>query len=38
MCHYAVTWRSSKRNRLFMTGSTSLYSIYVETRGANIGG
>ena len=27
-----------KRNRLFMTGSTSLYSIYVETRGANIGG
>jgi hypothetical protein len=27
-----------KCNRLFMTGSTSLYAVYVETRGANIGG
>jgi gluconolactonase len=23
----------AKRNRLFMTGSTSLYAVYVETRG-----
>ena len=28
----------SKRNRLFMTGSTSLYAVYVETRGSPIGG
>jgi gluconolactonase len=26
----------TKRNRLFMTGSQSLYAIYVETRGAHI--
>lgn len=26
----------SKRNRLFMTGSQSLYSVFVETRGAHI--
>ncbi len=26
----------SKRNRLFMTGSQSLYSLYVETQGAHI--
>lgn len=26
----------TKRNRLFMTGSQSLYSVYVETRGAHI--
>ena len=25
-----------KKNRLFMTGSTSLYAVYVETRGAHI--
>jgi gluconolactonase len=25
-----------KRNRLFMTGSTSLYAVYVETQGAHI--
>ena len=30
--------RRHKRNRLFMTGSQSLYAVYVETRGANIGG
>ena len=33
-----VCFGGSKRNRLFMTGSTSLYAVYVETRGANIGG
>jgi len=33
-----LAFGGSKRNRLFMTGSTSLYAIYVETRGANIGG
>ncbi len=26
----------SKRNRLFMAGSTSLYAVYVETQGAHI--
>jgi len=26
----------SKRNRLFMTASQSLYSVYVETQGAHI--
>lgn len=26
----------AKRNRLFMTGSTSLYAVYVETTGAHI--
>jgi gluconolactonase len=25
-----------KRNRLFMAGSQSLYSVYVETQGAHI--
>jgi gluconolactonase len=33
-----IAFGGSKRNRLFMTGSTSLYAIYVETRGASIGG
>lgn len=33
-----IAFGGSKRNRLFMTGSTSAYSIFVETRGANIGG
>ena len=33
-----IAFGGSKRNRLFMTGSTSLYSVYVETRGANVGG
>lgn len=33
-----LAFGGSKRNRLFMTGSTSLYAVYVETRGANIGG
>ena len=33
-----LAWGGAKRNRLFMTGSTSLYAVYVETRGANIGG
>ena len=28
--------RRPKRNRLFMTGSTSLYAVYVETKGAHI--
>jgi gluconolactonase len=31
-----VCFGGSKRNRLFMTGSTSLYSVYVETRGGTI--
>ncbi|MDE0770195.1 MAG: SMP-30/gluconolactonase/LRE family protein [Opitutaceae bacterium] len=31
-----VCFGGTKRNRLFMTGSTSLYSIYVETKGAHI--
>ena len=26
----------TKRNRLFMTGSTSLYAVYVETKGAHV--
>jgi len=30
--------RRQQADRLFMTGSTSLYAVYVETRGANIGG
>jgi sugar lactone lactonase YvrE len=30
------TFGGSKRNRLFMTGSQSLYAVYVETRGAHI--
>ena len=33
-----IAWGGSKRNRLFMTGSTSLYAVYVETRGGTIGG
>jgi gluconolactonase len=31
-----VCFGGSKRNRLFMTGSSSLYAVYVETRGAHI--
>jgi hypothetical protein len=26
----------SGKNRLFMTGSTSLYAVYVNTRGAQV--
>lgn len=29
-----VCFGGTKRNRLFMTGSTSLYAVYVETQGA----
>ena len=31
-----VCFGGQKRNRLFMTGSQSLYALYVETRGAHI--
>ena len=31
-----VCFGGTKRNRLFMTASTSLYAVYVETRGAHI--
>lgn len=31
-----VCFGGSKRNRLFMTGSQSLYALYVETQGAHI--
>ncbi|MDB5337957.1 MAG: gnl 4 [Planctomycetaceae bacterium] len=31
-----VCFGGTKRNRLFMTGSSSLYAVYVETRGAHI--
>ena len=31
-----VCFGGSKRNRLFMTASTSLYAVYVETKGAHI--
>jgi gluconolactonase len=31
-----VCFGGSKRNRLFMTGSTSLYSVFVETKGGTI--
>ncbi|MEX2121304.1 MAG: SMP-30/gluconolactonase/LRE family protein [Pirellulales bacterium] len=31
-----VCFGGKKRNRLFMTGSQSLYAVYVETRGAHI--
>jgi gluconolactonase len=31
-----VCFGGTKRNRLFMTASQSLYSVYVETRGAHI--
>mgnify|MGYP000641453567 CR=1 FL=1 len=30
-----LTFGGSKRNRLFMCGSQSLYSVYVETQGAH---
>jgi gluconolactonase len=33
-----IAWGGKSRNRLFMTGSTSLYAVYVETRGGPIGG
>jgi gluconolactonase len=28
-----ISFGGSKRNRLFMAGSTSLYAVFVETRG-----
>lgn len=31
-----VCFGGTKRNRLFMTGSTSLYAVYVSTKGAHI--
>jgi gluconolactonase len=31
-----VCFGGTKRNRLFMTGSTSLYAVYTETKGAHI--
>ena len=31
-----ITFGGPKRNRLFMTGSQSLYTVYVETQGAHI--
>jgi len=31
-----VCFGGSKRNRLFMTGSQSLYAVFVETRGAHL--
>lgn len=31
-----VCFGGAKRNRLFMTGSSSLYAVYVETKGAHI--
>ena len=31
-----VCFGGTKRNRLFMTGSTSLYAVYTETTGAHI--
>ncbi len=31
-----VCFGGAKRNRLFMTASTSVYAVYVETRGAHI--
>jgi len=31
-----VCFGGTKLNRLFMTGSTSLYAVYVETQGAHI--
>ena len=31
-----VCFGGTKRNRLFMTGSSSLYAVYVESRGAHI--
>jgi hypothetical protein len=32
----AVRPDSEARNRLFMTGSQSLYAVFVETRGAHL--
>ena len=31
-----VCFGGTKRNRLFMTGSQSLYAVYVETRGGTL--
>ncbi|HEX2037720.1 MAG TPA: SMP-30/gluconolactonase/LRE family protein [Chloroflexota bacterium] len=31
-----ITFGGPKRNRLFMTGSQSLYAVYVNTRGAHV--
>jgi gluconolactonase len=31
-----VCFGGAKRNRLFMTGSQSVYAVYVETQGAHI--
>ncbi len=31
-----ICFGGTRRNRLFMTGSQSLYAIYVETQGAHI--
>jgi len=31
-----VCFGGTKRNRLFMAASTSLYAVYVETQGAHI--
>jgi gluconolactonase len=31
-----VCFGGSKRNRLFMTGSQSLYAVYVETLGGTL--
>jgi len=31
-----ISFGGAKRNRLFMTASESLYSVYVETTGAHI--
>ena len=31
-----VCFGGTKHDRLFMTGSTSLYAVYVETQGAHI--
>jgi gluconolactonase len=31
-----LTFGGAKRNRLFMTGSQSLYAVYVDTTGAHI--
>jgi gluconolactonase len=31
-----VCFGGSKRNRLFMAGSQSLYALYVETRGGTL--
>jgi gluconolactonase len=31
-----VCFGGARKNRLFMTGSTSLYALYVNTRGAQV--